>query len=295
MDWLLRFLKWPKLPVTKILPIPFLLKPKKLKRPSTCFCGIEKRISLKYFENDSLSDVRELHGYVPWYFNIPPVDYVAAWSQLFDNNDFYDPFGPTTAEQRHTDFSVEKCNTSHKACRWDGPSWPFATAQTLTAIANLWNNYPQDEIDKKQYLDLLKIYANSHQRKTISGEMVPWIDESLNPYKGEWITRKRFKEENFNGWGTGGSLGKPDRGKNDNHSTFVDLEINGLIGLKPQANQSIVINPLVPEDWDWFCLEGVQYHGKDLTILWDKDGFRFKRETDFTIIYEGKKISNSQS
>lgn len=27
--------------------------------------------------------------------------------------------------------------------------------------------------------------------------------------------------------------------------------------------------------WDWFCLDGVKYHGHLLTVIWDKDGWRF--------------------
>jgi hypothetical protein len=32
---------------------------------------------------------------------------------------------------------------------WDGQSWPFATTQTLVAMANLLNNYTQDIVSKK--------------------------------------------------------------------------------------------------------------------------------------------------
>ena len=31
------------------------------------------------------------------------------------------------------------------------------------------------------------------------------------------------------------------------------------------------VYPLIPEGkWDWFCLDKVIYHGKDLTLLYDK-------------------------
>jgi len=45
-------------------------------------------------------DVRELHGYTPWYFNLPDRGYEQAWKQLMDPRGFYAPFGPTTAEQK---------------------------------------------------------------------------------------------------------------------------------------------------------------------------------------------------
>ena len=59
-----------------------------------------------------------------------------AWQQLTDPNGFAAPFGPTTAERRHPRFN-ERHN--HE-CLWNGPSWPFATTQTLVALANLLNH-----------------------------------------------------------------------------------------------------------------------------------------------------------
>jgi len=49
---------------------------------------------------DTLVDVREQHGYTPWYFNLPDAgrDYEIAWKQLMDPEGFYAPFGPTTTE-----------------------------------------------------------------------------------------------------------------------------------------------------------------------------------------------------
>ena len=46
-----------------------------------------------------LVDVREQHGYTPWYFNLPDAGkgYEVAWKQLMDPNGFYAPFGPTTS------------------------------------------------------------------------------------------------------------------------------------------------------------------------------------------------------
>ena len=83
-----------------------------------------------------LVDVREQHGFTPWYFNLPDAGegYETAWKQLMDPKGFYAPFGPTTAEQRHPDFKISY--EGHE-CQWNGPSWPLSTAVTLTALANL--------------------------------------------------------------------------------------------------------------------------------------------------------------
>ncbi|MHC4626963.1 MAG: MGH1-like glycoside hydrolase domain-containing protein, partial [Planctomycetota bacterium] len=51
---------------------------------------------------ETLVDIREQHGYTPWYFNLPDPHrgYEIAWKQLMDPEGFYAPYGPTTAEQR---------------------------------------------------------------------------------------------------------------------------------------------------------------------------------------------------
>ena len=78
--------------------------------------------------------------------------------------------------------------TGHE-CQWNGPSWPYSTAVTLTAMANLLNDYRQDAVGRKDYLATLKIYAKSHHLTRKDGAVVPWIDENLNPFTGDWIAR----------------------------------------------------------------------------------------------------------
>jgi hypothetical protein len=87
---------------------------------------------------------REAIGFVPWYFNLPDGGYEIAWKHLMDPKGFFAPFGPTTAERRDPTFMTREDNTP-----WDGQSWPFATTQTLVAMANLLNNYTQDIVSKK--------------------------------------------------------------------------------------------------------------------------------------------------
>ena len=61
--------------------------------------------------------------------------------------------------------------------------------------------------------------------------------------------------------------GGKDRGRDYNHSTFNDLIITGLVGLRPRMDHRLEINPLVPEgSLDYFCLDHVRYHDRDLTI-----------------------------
>jgi hypothetical protein len=233
-------------------------------------------------ENARLSDAREEHGFTPWYFNLPDADKSVAWKHLMDPKGFYAPYGPTTAEQRHPGFAV-----SYKGdqCQWNGPSWPYSTAVTLTAMANLLNNYTQDAVTRKDYFGILKIYTRSHHLTLENGRIVPWIDENLNPLTGEWLARAMLLQR-------GNKI--PERGKDYNHSTYCDLVISGLIGLRPRADEQVEINPLVPEGtWDYFCLDQVRYHGRWLTILYDRTGEHYKKGKGLRLFADGKETAVS--
>jgi mannosylglycerate hydrolase MGH1-like protein/glycosyl hydrolase family 65 len=236
-------------------------------------------------------NVRELLGYTPWFMNLPDPGYEGAWGQLMDPMGFFASFGPTTAEQRHPKFAV---SYSGHECKWDGPSWPYATSITLTAMANLLNGYHQDVVGRADYFKVLQIYARSQHRTREDGRVVPWIDENLNPYTGDWISRTRLKTWKNGTWDP--EVGGKERGKDYNHSTFCDLVISGLMGLRPQADGAVVVNPLVPEGtWDYFCLDNVLYRGRTLTILYDRYGRRYGRGTGLQVLVDGVPVALSQS
>jgi predicted GH43/DUF377 family glycosyl hydrolase len=238
-----------------------------------------------------LSDVREEHGYTPWYFNLPDADKSVAWAQVMDPQGFYAPYGPTTAEQRHPKFAVSYAG--HE-CQWNGPSWPFATAITLSGMANLLNQYQQNVVQREDYFNLLKIYTASHRRKLDDGRVVPWIDENLNPTNGDWLSRTRLKFWKNGAWDAG--KGGEERGKDYNHSTYCDLVISGLIGLRPRADETVEVNPLVPEGtWEYFCLDRIRYHGHGLTILYDKTGERYQRGTGLRVFADGREIARAET
>jgi hypothetical protein len=229
-----------------------------------------------------LADVRELHGFTPWYFNLPDPAFAIAWKQVTDTNGFLAPFGLTTAEQRHPRFTV--AYQGHE-CQWNGPSWPYATAITLTALAQCLNGPPQPYVTKADYFRLLRTYARSHQLKRPDGQVVPWIDENLNPFTGDWIARTLLRQRQQ----------KPvERGKDYNHSSFCDLVITGLVGLRPRPDTRVEANPLLPAGtWDWFALDRIPYHGHSLTLLWDSTGTHYARGKGFRLFADGKELAAS--
>lgn len=225
----------------------------------------------QFFEThrvDSSANVREAIGYIPWYFNLPEVGskYDVAWQQLTDEKGFSAPYGLTTAERRHPEFRSHGVGK----CEWDGAIWPFATSQTLTALANYLEMRNEDDSLQSTFFRQMQLYVESQHHR---GR--PYIGEYLDETNGAWL------------------MGDRERSRYYNHSTFNDLMITGLCGIRPQADGSIVVNPLVPEDtWDYFCLDGVSYRGHILTILWDKDGQRYHQGTGLTVMVDGKTVAN---
>ena len=233
-------------------------------------------------QDGQLANVREELGYTPWYFDLPD-DNAIAWELLMEPKGFYAPFGPTTAEQRSPDFSI--AYSGHE-CQWNGPSWPYATSITLTAMANLLNDYNQNVVNRQDYFEVLKIYTKSQHLKLANGRVVPWIDEDLDPYTGGWIARTLLQQR-------GSEI--PERGKDYNHSTYCDLVITGLIGLRPRADDIVEVNPLIPDGiWDYFCLDNVHYHRHSLTILYDRTGKHYSKGMGLRIFADGKEIAASE-
>ena len=209
---------------------------------------------------------REEIGFIPWYFNMPDPGFEAAWQYLMDPDYFYAPFGPTTVEQGDPLFKIaENC------CQWSGNAWPFATAQTLKAMANVLRNYDQNYVSKEDYYELLDIFARTHRK---NGK--PYIAEANHPYTGSWS-------------------GHDNPGHSDHyfHSSYIDLVITGLIGLQPKATDSIVVDPLISDSWDYFALEDVAYHGRNVSIVWDRTGDRYNVGQGLRIISDGKTIASS--
>ena len=66
-----------------------------------------------------------------------------------------------------------------------------------------------------------------------------------------------------------------DRGKDYNHSTFLDLIIEGLIGLRAALSSLLVIQPLADSTVEWFALDNLFYHGHNLSVVWDPNGSKW--------------------
>lgn len=225
----------------------------------------------QFFETmrtDSSANVREAIGYIPWYFNLPDArKHDVAWKEVMDEKGFLAPYGMTTAERRHPEFRTRGVGK----CEWDRAIWPFASAQTLTAMANFMNNYPQTVLTDSVYFRQMELYVESQYHR---GR--PYIGEYLDEVTGYWLK------------------GDQERSRYYNHSTFNDLVITGLVGLRPRTDNTVEVNPLIPEGkWNWFCLDNVLYHGHNISIVWDKDGSRYHAGKGLRVYVNGKLVGQS--
>jgi hypothetical protein len=84
------------------------------------------------------------------------------------------------------------------------------------------------------------------------------------------------------------------RGLAYNHSGFVDLIVTGLAGLRPGNGDVVRVAPLLPDNtWDWFLLDHVLYHGRYLTILWDRTGAKYGRGAGLKVYADGTLIASA--
>ena len=203
-------------------------------------------------------NVKELIGYVPFYFEMEEKEYVSAWRYVTDEKTFYAPYGLTCADMSHPQFNF---NFNHM-CLWNGPVWPFATTQTLVALAKTLRKNADAPVDKKDYCKLLKQYANS-QYITLDGVKRPWIDEDLDGQTGAWIARD---------WMHKRDLPYKDRGRDYNHSAYIDLVLGGLVGAYVE-NGETKFYPLIDKtEIAEFSVKGLQIGGKEYDITYDEKG-----------------------
>lgn len=222
----------------------------------------ESFASLDKIETDHVP--RELIGYIPWCFSVSESGRENVFDLLEDKTVFKTDFGITTAEQSHPSFLFR----SDHECMWNGYIWPFATSQVLTGLINT-----ADNTGDKKYTDifftLLKQYADMHTRTDENGKKLMWIDEVMAPYSDIWTGREILKNQ---GWQK--EKGGYERGKDYNHSTFCDLVISGLGGVRVK-NGEVEFHPRIPENWEYFLVDNLCILGDNYKITYDKSGAKY--------------------
>jgi len=214
---------------------------------------------------------RELAGMIPWFYNLPADDptYHAAWKHVTGSNELLGKFGFRTNEPSYQYYFKQYTFSFGKpGSQWNGPSWPYQSSQVLNGMINLLNNYQQDVITTVDFLKTLRLFTQQHFLPDGSINLV----ENYDPDKGGPIVYFYWSNHY-------------------NHSQYNNLIISGLCGIRPSAGDTLVINPLVDTTIQYFFLDDVRYHGHKLSVIYDKDGNKYKTGKGLTVLVDGKKAT----
>jgi len=174
-----------------------------------------------------LVEVRELQGLTsPWYHGAGRPEHVVAFRQLRDADGFAATWGATTAERRHRCYNFSTwCQTS-----WHGPVWPFESAKLGTALIAVLQDAKHREryapsVGVSDFGSFLRTYSRMHTRgrarEVPAGE--PFVGESFHGDDGYWLSRELMYQR---------KQGDRKRGDHYFHSSFCDLVLSGLVGLR---------------------------------------------------------------
>jgi hypothetical protein len=195
-------------------------------------------------------DSRELGGIVPWNFNLPDDSstYSAAWNRVLASDGFLGPHGLRTVEPSSPHyFSPAPSGPGSDFNTWNGPSWPYYTSMILGGLANVLDHYSNHNLTRADYMTLLRGYTLQQYK-----DGHPYIAEEYQPDDGYWL------------------VDVPNRSEHYFHSTYDDLIITGLAGLRPRADDIVEINPLLDPSISYLALEKIPYHQHEITIVWDQ-------------------------
>lgn len=211
---------------------------------------------------------KESNCYSAWSFNLAPDDerYAKAWDYIMREDTFLCPFGVTTLEKE----SPHYMQPFGHGCLWNGPVWPYTYSLILLGMANLLHDYKNHSVKKADYFELLKCYCLCHYDTDSQDDFA--VREDHHPEENRWIAPNR----------------------DYNHSSFIDNVLNGLLGIRP-VKDALIINPIIPDEWEWFCAEDIRWQGRDVTVIYDKTGEKYGKGKGLTVFLDGEIAAHSET
>ena len=196
--------------------------------------------------------VKEVVGVYPFYFSMPPTDseYLDAWLSVLDPEELWTPWPVASATQKCPAYSQDVMFNGKEVggCMWNGPTWPHANSIVLSAMAATIRDNQDPLIGPEHFYSLLANYTVAQFRDQII--TFPWTGEYYNGETAKWRTNER----------------------DYNHSTYIDIIIADMAGLRPREDDILEVHPLIASDMKGFLLDGVRYRGHDITIAWNASG-----------------------
>jgi hypothetical protein len=228
-------------------------------------------LSLRAKDN-AMAPAKEIIGLYPFTFELPPANrgYEAVWQVALDPAAFWTAWPLATAAKDCPAYAQNgwPVGPGGSGCMWNGPTWPHANSLVLAAMANTLRHYAPCALTKQRLYDLFLSFTRAQYR----GQDIrfPWTGEFYNGDTGAWKTDQR----------------------DYNHSTWLDPLIRDLVGLVPRPDDTLEVDPLLPEGaWTYFVLDGQFYKGHDVTIAYDAQGGHVAPDfTGFAVYLDGRRI-----
>lgn len=201
--------------------------------------------------DDQRIPVRELHGFFPFTMGLAPdePEYHRALQKFVDPAEFWSRYPPVITSMAH-----------YREWTWtmDGLTRNIAphpiSMGALTAMRAM-QDYRQDIVTPAHFMSLMRSYTELMYPRVLPND--PSWRPNAHEYYSEWEPGARSQ------------FPKPSDISHDFHSTYNALVVEGVIGLKPRADDRIELRPAALE-WDYFVLDRVRYRGRELTIVWDR-------------------------
>jgi hypothetical protein len=226
------------------------------------------KVSNQYVRYWTFIRGRELAGMIPWFYNLPEDNaaFSAAWKHVLDTTQLLGQYGLRTNEPSYEYYFKQFVFTFGKpGSQWNGPSWPYQSSQVITAMGNLLNNYHQNVVTKSDYLNALRLFTKQHYLPNGQINLV----ENYDPNKGGPIVYFYWSNHY-------------------NHSSYNNLVISGLCGIRPDESDTLTLNPLIDDRIQYFYLDDVRYHGHKLTVIYDKEGNKYRFGQGLTVLVDGE-------
>ena len=200
--------------------------------------------------NGDKAMVKEIVGVYPFYFSMFGAEegkpYTAAWKSILDPSEFWTDWPVASATKMCKAYSQDVTFNGKRVggCMWNGPTWPHANSIVLSAMGATLREFPDSPVTVDKMYELFKSFT-----------MAQFKDQDLNfPWTGEYYSGDDAK------WRT-------DQ-RDYNHSTYIDILIAEIAGLRPRNDDVIEVHPLISAQMPPFVIDGVRYRNHDVTIMW---------------------------
>ncbi len=138
----------------------------------------------------------------------------------------------------------------------------------ISIISLFLNEYQQHQVTPADYVKLLRMYTRQHYLPDSSVNLVENYDPNL-----------------------GGPIVYYYWSNHYNHSSFNNLVITGLCGIRPSEGDTLTLHPLADSTIEYFYLDDAMYHGHKLSVIFDRNGEMHKMGKGLTVLVDGKKVN----